>query len=163
MNYATDHTLQVAIEMERIGHIFYDALAEACAQGEIAALSRALARAEHTHQAIFVQMLHELPAEQRKPPMAESELFLAARQLRNIILPTPEKVRQVVLRGDVRETLNMAIKMEAEAVDYYSSIAASADDDTADLLSKIVAEEQAHLEALEECRERFPASVSGSH
>lgn len=163
MNYTTDQALQVAIEMERLGCIFYSALADACAQTDIATLSRDLARAEHTHEATFAQMRGKLAADQRKPQMREHELFLAARQLRNIILPTPEKVRQVVLRGDIRETLEMAIKMETDSIDFYSNAAASADADTAAMLSRIASEERTHLKALEERRKGPLAPGVRSH
>lgn len=160
MDYTTDHTLQVAIEMERLGQTFYDALAEGCAQTEIAELSRVLAREEHGHEELFSWMRNQLPANQRKPAMTESDLFQAARELRRIILPTPQSMSQVVLRGDIHEVLDMAIQMESEAVDYYSSLAATAGGRDVAVIDGIVAEEQSHLRTLQEYRLRCTNSAS---
>ena len=66
------------------------------------------------------------------------------------------EVRRVVLRGDVVEALDMAIKMEATAVAYYSELASRATDKDAAVLNSLAAEERKHLSTLEDQRNRHP-------
>jgi rubrerythrin len=152
MSLSVDQALQVAVQMERLGHTFYESLAEACAQPKIASIASALAREELKHLETFEEMRRALPADQRGRTLTERELFSTAKQLRNTILPAMSEVRRVVLRGNVVEALDMAIKMEATAVAYYSELASRVTDKDAAVLKRIAGEERKHLSSLEDQR-----------
>jgi rubrerythrin len=161
MAISVDRELQVAIQMERLGHTFYESLAEGCAQPGIASVARALAKAELTHLETFEEMRRALPADQRGRKLTEGELFSAAKQLCNTILPAMSEVRRIVLRGNVAEALDMAIKMEAAAVAYYSELASRVTDEDAVVLKRIAGEERKHFKSLEDLRKRYGDATPG--
>lgn len=162
MKYEADRALQVAIEMERLGQTFYESLASGCGDAGIAALATRLAKDEERHIAVFTRMWNALPPVHRGPPLTEQERFAAAGELRNKIMPDASAVREVALSPDLRKALDMAIEMEAAAVDYYTGLASGrAGLLDAAVLTGIANEEKAHLTMLQEQRERlFPQTTN---
>jgi rubrerythrin len=162
MKYAADRALQVAVEMERFGQTFYESLAVGCGNAEIAALAATLAKSEENHAALFKRMRESLPPVHRGPQLTEKEMFEAAKELRNKIMPDAGSVREVVQATDPRKALDMAIKMEANAVAYYSGLASGIAGLDAAVLTKFVNEEKGHLRTLQERYERlFPQASDG--
>jgi rubrerythrin len=51
------------------------------------------------------------------------ELFAAAHELRNKIMPRARTVHKAILTSDLFKSLDMAIEMETEAVAFYSGLA----------------------------------------
>jgi rubrerythrin len=159
MKYAADHALQVAAEMERLGQTFYESLSAGCGNAGIAALAARLAKDEKQHVAIFKRMRDALPPVHRGPTLTEEELFAAAGELRNTIMPGAQAVRKVVLAADLSKALDMAIKMEAGVVAYYSGLASGIAGLDAVALTKVTDEEKGHLSMLQKQRGRlFPST-----
>jgi rubrerythrin len=152
MKFTADHALQIAIEMEQLGRTFYEALADGCGDSRIETFARKLAEEEGTHIRVFEQMRDGLPPGLRGPRTSEKELFLAAKELSNKILPNPEKVRETVLSSDLGKALGMAIEMEKEAVSYYLSLVSDAPDLDVAVLTNVANEEKKHLRALNKHR-----------
>lgn len=154
MGIEADQALLVAIEMERLGTTLYESLAS-CTEPDTAKIARLLANEERRHAASFQRLRDQLPGEKRGPDLSESELSASARKLRNILLPTTDKVRQVALNGSFLEALDMAIEMEHQAVDFYSNVLAKADGDYASVVAEIVSEETRHRGTLEKLRASY--------
>ena len=158
MSLSADHALQIAVQMEQLGYTFYEALAAGCGQAEISRLADSLAKAELTHLQTFKQMLSGLPAEQRGRKLTEEQLVSAVKEWRNAILPTASEVRQVVLRGDIVEVLDMAIAMETNAIAFYLELASSVIGKDATVVTSLAAEERQHLSMLQDQRRRYLSS-----
>ena len=156
MEITVDNILQVAIEMEQLGRTFYESLSAGCGNAEIASLAASLALVEAEHIETFKLMRNALPSSQRGPKMTEEELFAAADELRNKLLPDAKTVHKAVMDSDVFKALDMAIEMETEAVAFYSGLAS--DIIGVDVLSGIVNEEKEHLGMLREVRKLLSAS-----
>jgi rubrerythrin len=154
MPHPTDHALQIAIEMERLGQTFYESLAQGCGDAAIAALASGLAKAEKQHVAVFTRMLEALPLELRGPKLTEQELFDAAKELRVNIMPGAAAVRDAVLETELTKALDLAIDMEAKAVAYYTGQSFGVKGIDSAALARIAEEEKKHLSVLRERRMR---------
>lgn len=163
MNYTADRALQIAVEMERFGQTFYESLAVGCGNAEIATLAATLAKSEESHAAFFKRMRESLPPSHRGPQLTEKELFEAARELRNKIIPNASSVREAVLAITPLKALDMAIKMEANAVAYYYGLTLGVDGLDATVLTKFVNEEKGHLRTLQDCREQLFSQTSNGN
>jgi len=151
--YNVDHALQVAIEMERMGKTFYESLAMGCGDSpRIAALAADLAKAETRHIGFFKQMLSELSSSKRGPQLTPKEVYEAARELRVEIIPGPSAVLNAVLTSDIKKALEMAIDMESASVAYYKQLSLNTKPEDAEILTRIIEEENKHLEALRQRR-----------
>jgi rubrerythrin len=157
MSYEADRALQVASEMERLGHTFYVSLASGSGDKEIAALALKCAKEEEFHITAFKRMRESLPDVHRGPKLSEEELFTASKELRDRIMPKADEVRNVALSRDLRKALDMAIGMEDEAVSYYTALATGKMGLNAAVLNLIVDEEKRHGNILRGHRQRlFP-------
>ena len=127
MPHPTDHALQIAIEMERLGQTFYESLAQGC---------------------------EALPPGLRGPKLTEQELFDAAKELRVNIMPGAAAVRDAVLETELTKALDLAIDMEAKAVAYYTGQSFGVKGIDSAALARIAEEEKKHLSVLRERRMR---------
>jgi|WetSurMetagenome_2_1015567.scaffolds.fasta_scaffold00168_18 rubrerythrin len=155
MTHAADRTMQIAVEMEKLGRTFYESLAQGCGDPGIAALARQLARDEKNHVEVFSRMLDALPDAQRGPALTETELFDAAAALRVKIMPGAAAVRDAVIGADIGKVLDMAIDMEAQAAAFYSGEARAAAGMDSAALARIADEEKKHLTILRDHRGRL--------
>jgi rubrerythrin len=151
-NFNVDRALQVAIEMEEMGKTFYESLAMGCCDSRIAALAVEMAKAETSHIEIFKRMLSELSSAKRGPQLTSIELYEAARELLVGIMPEPSTVRNTVLTSDIKKALDMAIDMESASVTYYTQLSFNTKPEDAKIMTRIIEEENKHLEALRQRR-----------
>jgi rubrerythrin len=157
MNYATDHTLQIAEEMERQGKIFFESFAAVCENSGLAALAASLAVAEQNHLSIFRQIREALPPDRQ---LTVKELAEAAQELRNTVIPDARTVRLAVLSSDLCAALDMAIAMKNRTTACYSDLAARCRGPYAAVLAQLVEEEKDHLRMLRQHRDRlFPGKA----
>ncbi|BBA70057.1 ferritin family protein [Geobacter sulfurreducens] len=152
MKLTADVVLQIAMELERRGRIFYESLAIGCGNGRISALAAALAKAELDHLETFTRMRERLPESMRGPNLTDEELMTAADHVRTKVLPRPSVVSETVIASNLSKALDMAIVMEADSVAFYAEAAAGFDGIDADVIAAIVAEEREHLVMLQEVR-----------
>lgn len=156
MKLTANHTLQIAVEMERLGRTFYESLALGCGHTEIAALAASLAKAEEEHIETFVRMRNALPPDQRGPKLADKELFAATEVLHKKIIPGAKAVHKAVQTSDLLKVLDMAIEMETGAVAFYSTLESDVAGLDAAVMTEIVNEEKAHVRMLQEVRRLLP-------
>lgn len=147
-DHNVDHALQVAIEIEKMGKTFYESLASGCGDSRIAALAAELAKAETSHIGFFKRMLSELSSPIRGPQLTPRELYEAAKELHVEIMPDPLVVRNTVLTSDIKKALEMAIDMESASVSYYTQLSLNTTPEDAEIMTRIIEEENDHLETL---------------
>ena len=160
MSLTADYLLQVAIDLERQGKIFYETLALGCGNREIAALAVSLARAEEQHAETFKRMREALPEDQRGRILSEAELRRVTEEVRREMMPDAIWVRDIVLNPDLFKALEMATEMERDSVRFYSELGHRLAASDAVTLMAIAAEEQDHLDKLERARELLSRSQS---
>jgi len=152
--YSADYALQVAVQMERLGHTFYQSLAAGCGNAQVAAIATNLAAAEQRHLQTFERMRSSLPADQRAPKLTDQQLASTAGRFHKLILPTADKVRQVATSGDMFKALEMAMQMELDSIAYYSSLISTVGGDAA-VLKAVIEEENSHLDLLRDYRKQL--------
>jgi len=139
-----DYALQVAIQMENLGHTFYESLAAGRGDWKISLVAVKLAEDELEHLRIFENMRNALPADQRGPKMTNDQITAAAGKFYKLILPTASEVRRVALGSDRKEVLQMAIKMETDSIAYYKNLLSAVGKEAA-ILKKVIDEEKKHI------------------
>ena len=152
MKYEADHALQVAMQMEKLGKSFYETLASCCDNKKVAQLAASLATAEEQHLESFEQMRQNLPAAERGPRMTEEDQYRTAAEIRGQILPTVADIRKMAMGSDAVATIDIAIKMERDAVLYYTKMAATVGGSDLTVMNKIIDAERSHVEVLQKHR-----------
>ncbi len=145
-----DQIVQMAIQMEELGRDFYEALGGAARDPRVLQLCHRLAAEEDKHRETFHRLHVELAAQGKSVLLTSEQTLAARRRLKDQVVPTSETIRQIACGGNVVEALTMAVRMEAEAVRFYTHIAAKlpAGND----IEAIIAEERAHLRLLSAVR-----------
>ena len=146
--------LELAIGFEETAATFYEALALASDDRQVAAFCAAAARDEARHRLTFARILREVAgvaAPRRASNRALSrgskatiELTAAAKRS---IQPGPAVVRGVAIGGDRKAALTMAIRMERDAIRFYHGLLATLPE-SAPIIREIITEEERHLGAL---------------
>ena len=142
-----NEVFEMAMRMEQIGKDFYEALALGCDDAEVCAFCQKTAKQEATHLVTFRQMRDRWARSAgTRPVMPESTEALAA-IVRDRVQPDPAAVHKVAVGGNLKDALRMAIKMEQDAVGFYTELSARLPDSAA-AIQGIVAEEKKHLVGL---------------
>lgn len=154
MPHSADYALQIAMQLERLGQMFYHSLAQSCGDEKLAAFANKLAEDEKKHLWKFEKMYHSIPMESCGQKLTESQIADTAGKFYKLILPGTAEVRQVASSGDTDKALAMAIQMEADAIAYYASMTPVFPEDTA-VLKAVITEEKGHLAKLRSWRENL--------
>ena len=150
-SYATqDEVVGIAITLEELGRDFYEALGGAAREPKVLQLCHRLATDEIAHRNAFRRLQDDL-AELGKSVLMSSEQAACTRQrIEQQVLPTADIIRRVACGGDVIEALTMAVKMEAEAIRFYTHLAENLPPENP--VTTIIAEERNHLRLLSALR-----------
>jgi rubrerythrin len=136
----------MAIDLEKTGRAFYQALASACDDREISTLWLRLASEEAKHCASFARIAAGLPKPVARPSEEENERLHQI--VKNAVLPKPAIVSHVALHGKLEEVLAMAIRMEQDSVSFYEGIARVIAPAHKAAVEQIIREEKQHLRDL---------------
>ncbi len=145
-----DEVLQMAIQMEELGRDFYEALGGATSDPRVLQLCHRLAAEEGKHRETFRRLHSNLAAQGQSVMLTDEQATTARHRLREGVVPSSETIRQVACGGDALDALAMAIKMEAEAVRFYTSLAVGLPPGNA--IEAVIAEECTHLRLLSAVR-----------
>jgi len=141
-----DHVVQMAIRMEELGRDFYEALGGAARDPQVFQLCHRLAADEDRHREVFCRLQTELASRGTPMLLTDEQTIVARRRLNDQVMPTSETIRQIACGGNVIEALTMAVRMAAEAVRFYTHIAAKLPAGNA--IEAVIAEERAHIRFL---------------
>lgn len=153
---AGDEVVQMAIQMEEMGRDFYEAVAGATTDPEIHNLCRRLAADETNHREIFRRIRSELARQGKTVLLRDDQIAEARRAAKEGIRPDSETVRRIVTTGSLADLSAVAVRMERDAIRFYSGISRNLPDRTA--VEAIIHEEQAHLRALMSASDRAKAN-----
>ena len=141
-----DEVIQMAIQMEKTGKDFYEAIGSATTDPEMLNLCRRLAAEEANHREVFRRIRSELSRQGKTILLRDDQIAEARRAAKEGILPNRETIRKVVTSGNVADLLAVAVQMERDAIRFYSGIPGNVPGRTA--VEAVIQEEQAHLRVL---------------
>lgn len=156
---SVDELFAIAIAMEDLSQEFYLALAPACDNREVSRLCRVLAGQEAQHRQLFETMRHF--AAGAPSTLAAPGALLDMEALEDVIhhqvLPLPEDVRKVALEGGLSNALDLAIRLEEDAIAFYGRIARVMPA-LGDEIDALVHAERDHLRQLRDAKHRLSDS-----
>ncbi|MBI4860413.1 MAG: ferritin family protein [Candidatus Riflebacteria bacterium] len=144
--YDGDTVLRMAMELEKVGQEFYEALGSACDDDRVAKVCFWLGAEELKHYRTFEAMSRRLPLAPREGKNEELELLTHDLVLRQII-PRPDVVRRVGTRGHYRDALEMALRMERDTVRFFGDLRRLMTEDEL-VLGQIIQEELIHVDKI---------------
>jgi rubrerythrin len=141
--------LQIAIELEVTGGVFYEVVASGCGRGNerVAKLFLRMIDEEEDHRKTFENMLNEFVEQtgQRPAPLSPEEREYVTKLLNAQVLPDPVATREKAEHCILKEAVDIAIEMERETVAFYAGVLLTATgEDDAKLVQKIIDEEKKH-------------------
>ncbi|MHB8868416.1 MAG: ferritin-like domain-containing protein [Thermoleophilia bacterium] len=146
--WAGDAALQLAMETEKIGRDYYDAMAGLLDDPQAAQLCKALEKEEAKHFRALQSMRSQM-ASRGETVMLSDEWIASARQAaRQRVIPSPSEILRVVSAGRIADVLGVAIEMEEDAISYYRTLAGQMSVGDSDVLYAIIREEEQHLQQL---------------
>lgn len=150
--FTGDEILQIAMELEETGQVFYEALAVSCRSERVSALCRRLAGQERTHYNTFKRMREAWAGEGEPRAMDRLELEFVQGLINDRIVPGPAAARELAAEGGLARALDLAVRLEEDTVRFYTQIASAVDHDDAKVIRDIIAEEERHARELTDAR-----------
>jgi rubrerythrin len=155
--YSGAEIFRLAMELEEAGRVFYETLAEASSDQDLADLCRNLAAQETKHYATLKEMGAELVERSASQPLTWDELHFAHMLIEERVLSDPEAAQDAASSGDVLEVLEAAIRFEKDSVLLYGELVDELDEEDAPAVQEIIDEEKHHVRALVETKKRLMA------
>jgi rubrerythrin len=146
--FTAERIFQIAMELEETGQVFYEALAVACGNEQVASLCRRLAGQEVEHYQRFEQMREELHARADEPPLSWEDLTFAQALVNERVIPSPQEARRIAQADSLAETLELAIRVEKDSVEFYRGLLGGVKGEDARAVAAIIKEEETHVQEL---------------
>lgn len=143
-----EDVLRMALDMERTGRIFFEALASGTEDARASALFGKLAKAEADHYAKFKQMSDALTAGHASVHWTAAQAREFHQLVSENIQPSPQDVRTVAMGGNMKDAMALARRMEQDAIDFYTRILDIVDSDSVETVRQIIKSEHSHLRDL---------------
>ena len=146
---ATD-VIEMAMELEKSGEIFYAAVGEKAASAEIQALFEELAEQEKRHYAAFAEMTRTI-WEQSLTFGGDWDQYLMYLQasIQSAFFEGSEKALSLAEQvTDEQEALQMALSFEKETMLFFYDLRDKVSDHDKAVVERIIAEERAHVRRL---------------
>jgi rubrerythrin len=148
--FTATEALEMAMEIEKNGEIFYNAVAAQSADSKVKALFEDLAAQEQGHYRVFQKMLGNV-----KPapglPAAEYDQYEAYLQvtLENALFAGPDKALTLAEQAQDRETaLRAAMGFEKDTLLFFYDLREMVSEPDKASISNIIREEKKHLRRL---------------
>lgn len=148
--FTAAEALEMALEIETNGEVYYSAVAERSADPELKALFENLAAQERGHYRLFQKMLGKVePAPQL--PAAEYDEYQAYIQvaLDNALFAGPDKALALAKQAQDRETaLRAALGFEKDTLLFFYDVREMVGEADRETVSGVIREEKKHLRQL---------------
>jgi len=148
--FTAAEALEMALEIENNGEVYYSAVAERSADPEVKALFEDLAAQERGHYRVFQKMLGEVkPAAQL--PAAEYDEYQAYIQvaLDNALFAGSDKALALAKQAQDRETaLRAALGFEKDTLLFFYDVREMVSEADRETISGVIREEKKHLRQL---------------
>ena len=148
--FTAAEALEMAMEIEKNGEVFYTAVAEKSADLEVQALFEDLAAQERGHYRVFQKMLGDVrPA--LELPATEYDEYQAYVQsaLDNALFAGPDKALALAKQAQDRETaLRAALGFEKDTMLFFYDLRDMVSEADQEAVSNVIREEKKHLRRL---------------
>ncbi|MFA4045196.1 MAG: hypothetical protein HZRFUVUK_002006 [Candidatus Fervidibacterota bacterium] len=153
--FSASDILDMAIEMERIGYRFYDALSKHASDDEGSAMFRWLANEELNHEKDFAQ-LRDKVASQTLPESypGEWQAYVQALVESRTILGD-EDIKRLAVSANFVEALKVGIALEKDSILFYEALKVYVPEGERKTVEAIIAQEQSHLKRLSDVLKEF--------
>jgi len=153
--FSASDILDMAIEMERIGYRFYDALSKRASDDEGSAMFRWLANEELNHEKDFAQ-LRDKVASQTLPESypGEWQAYVQALVESRTILGD-EDIKRLAVSANFVEALKVGIALEKDSILFYEALKVYVPEGERKTVEAIIAQEQSHLKRLSDVLKEF--------
>ncbi len=121
LGFSADDVLEISIEIERRGHVFYSAAADAATDDDVQRLFRSLAQDEIKHEARFEARRNQLRRSRAGQSATESIDWLSSyvRTWSDGKVFDGEDPRDFAAGRSIDQVLRQALALEREAVAFY--------------------------------------------
>ncbi|MDY7077677.1 MAG: ferritin family protein [Chloroflexota bacterium] len=148
--FTAAEALEMAMEIEKNGEIFYNEVAAKSADLEVKELFEYLAAQEQGHYRVFQQMLGDA-SPTPGPPAAEYDQYEAYLQiaLENALFAGPDKALMLAKQAQDRETaLRAAMGFEKDTLLFFYDLREMVNEPDRETISAVIREEKKHLRRL---------------
>jgi len=146
--FNSDEVFQMAMQLEETRRTFYEALAHECPNRQVATLCGQLAGQEMEHYNLFKKMREQMARKTDSRRLSLEELDFVTALLEDKVVLDADQARKNALRGNAREMLDLAIKMEKDSVLFYAELAGAVGPKDAAAVQEIIKEEKKHVRDL---------------
>ena len=146
--FTGDEIFRIAIELEKKGEEFYEALAETAGDQKVAELCKDLAAQEQQHARLFDDLRVKTTSRAASRPLSWDELHFAQMLVEERALPDPDEAREVVAKQGLAAALDMAIQFEKDSVLFFQELLPVVDEQDRQAVSAIVEQEKQHAQRL---------------
>jgi len=150
--FTGDEIFQLAMELEETGEVFYEAVAAGCGNASVADLCRRLAEQEKQHYRTFEDMRKRLAARPEARPLTWEEMKFAQGLINDRLIPGPEEARRIAAGGSLTETIDLAIRLENDSVEFYTELLPAVEEGDREAVARIIEEERRHARELTAAR-----------
>jgi len=153
--------MDVAVGIETSGAAFYDEVAVGANEAKTAAMFRKLADREREHARTFQSMLGAAGDYVNLEPGEEYDTYLNS-LVASAVFKNEGSARQAARKAaSETEALDIGIRAEKDSILFYSAIQGLVRREDADIVKRIIKEEQSHLAQLSEVLKRGKALRKG--
>ncbi len=143
--FSANQMVDIAIQTEQAGHVFYEAAAQHADNPQVRVLCEWLAGEEQTHERIFRQMGQNLPPPQEPEEWpAERAEFIDA-LLGSRFMPRPEEAEALVRDMSAQDILHFTLNFEKDTIIFLYEMREMVPASAIDQVNEIIAEEKAHV------------------
>lgn len=153
--YAIHELVTFAVEIEKQGAAFYEAMAKRTVSGEAQKLYVLLRDEELIHQRRYQRMLESVSVDSAKGAEYSDDYYLYLRAVvEKVIFDPREAVKEKALQSDA-EVIDFALGKERDSILYYTEMKKNVPQQYHATVDQIIAEEQLHIIKLLDIREHI--------
>ena len=143
--FSANQMIDIAIQTEQAGHVFYEAAAQHADNPQVRVLCEWLAGEEQTHERVFRLMGQNLPPpeEPEEWPGEKTEFINALVGSR--FLPRPEEAEALVKDLSAQGILDFALNFEKDTIIFLYEMQDMVASSDTEQVNQIIAEEKAHV------------------
>jgi rubrerythrin len=148
--FTAAEALEMAMEIEKNGEVFYTAVAEKSADPEVQALFEDLAAQERGHYRVFQKMLGTVTPALDLPSAEYDEYQIYVQSaLDNALFAGPDKALALAKQAQDRETaLRAALGFEKDTMLFFYDLRDMVSETDQEAVSNVIREEKKHLRRL---------------
>jgi rubrerythrin len=150
--FSADELFQIAMELEEMGQLFYEALAASAGDVHMVDLFHRLVAQEAEHYRKFKRLREEYAGRRKELTLEEREF--AQKLLNSRVIPNSEEARRMARSANASKALDLAIEMEENSIAFYRELTGGVEPKDRDTLRQIIQEEQAHVVTLRNAKKQ---------